>query len=87
MAARGIRDSRMAGGVGHPIQISKPPSMGRPVMTKQQMVRPVKPANLREPKLGVRSPLVSTAATMPPSVAGPEPVNPSGPMNVQPINP
>jgi hypothetical protein len=87
MAARGIRDSRMGGVPGHPIQVSKPPFLGRPVITKQAMVRPVKPANLREPKLGIPAPLVSAPAGMPPALQGPQQVNPAGPMNVQPLAP
>lgn len=85
MAARGIRDQRMAGAKGHPIRVAKPPFLGRPVMTQQPMVPPLQPANLKEPKLGHQVPNVAVPSGMPPVLQGPQPVNPAGPTSVQPL--
>jgi hypothetical protein len=85
MAARGIRDQRMGGVPGHPIQVSKPPQLGRPVMTKSPMVRPLKPAHLKQPSLGIAAPQVASPAGMPPNLQGPTQVNPAGPMLTQPL--
>jgi len=85
MAARGIRDQRMAGAKGHPIRVAKPPFLGRPVMSSSPMVPPLQPANLKEPKLALREPNMAVPSGMPPAVSGPQPVNPAGPTMVQPL--
>jgi hypothetical protein len=73
MAARGIRDSRM-GLMGHPgIQPARGPHLARPVMTRQPMIRPAAPPGL--------------PAGMPPGIQGPQPVNPAGPVGIQPLTP
>lgn len=86
MAARGIRDSRM-GGVRPHIKVAKPLPLGRPVMSRAPMEQPVAPANLRPGPGPIRGPAVSGPALMPNAVAGPQPVNPAGPMNVGPTTP
>lgn len=91
MAARGIRDTRMGGGHlmgggGRPLQVARPPSMGKPVMTQGHMVRPVQPRGLKGPQLPHISP-VSAPSGMPSAVNTPQQVNPAGPMNVMPVTP
>jgi hypothetical protein len=92
MAARGIRDIRQGGSIGHegmgrPIQVARPPTMGKPVISPRPMIRPVQPVNLMQPSRGVATAPVSAPAGMPPALQGPQQVNPAGPQNVQPLPP
>jgi hypothetical protein len=92
MAARSIRNLRQSGSVGHegmgrPIQVARPPTMGKPVISPRPMIRPVQPANLRQPVLTTGGAPVSAPAGMPPVLQGPQQVNPAGPQNVQPLPP
>lgn len=76
MAARGIRDMRMGPGAHMGrlgIEPARAPHFGRPVMTKNPMVRPAAPAGM--------------AVGNPPAVQGPIPANPAGPPAIGPSAP
>jgi len=86
MAARGIRDSRMTGMARPGVQVARGPKLGHPVMARGPMVRPMAPVGMRQPVVPHIAP-VGVPAGMPAGLQGPTPVNPAGPMNVQPLAP